>query len=367
MSDTLRVLALATYPDLGAATRLRVAQYVPLLAEQGIAVDVRPFLSQRIFTGMYDRKRVLITAGGIVTGIARRARDVLRLGDYDVVFLQREAALVGPPVVEWLAKRRLPVVLDLDDSTYLERKSDVFGPLAAVLKSQGKTDRLIRWSEHVVCGNPTIAAYVEQFGKPTTILPTIVDLDRYTPRAQSNENELTVGWIGTHSTFAYWRTLLPVFRRLAQTHRFRLRIIGGRVEDVSVDGVQVESLPWSLDRELDDLRSFDVAVYPMTKDEWAEGKSGLKAIEYLSCGIPYVATPVGVVAEIGIAGETHLEADSEDEWYDALSRLLTDASLRERMSRSGRAYAEEHYSTRRTATTLGHVLREAATKKRSRP
>jgi glycosyltransferase involved in cell wall biosynthesis len=367
MSRALRVLALATYPERAAATRQRVLQFVPLLHEQGIDMDVRPFLSNRVFAGFYDRKRVMITAGGILAGVARRVRDVARFGAYDVAFVQREAALVGPPLVEWLAHRRMPIVLDLDDSTYLERESAVFGSLATSAKWRGKTDQLIRWSEHVICGNPTIAAYVERFATPTTILPTIVDVERFTPRAQRGEGALTIGWIGTHSTFAYLRELLvPVFQRLARTHRFRLRIVGSGETALPIEGVDVELLPWSEERELDDLRSFDVAVYPIVADAWAEGKSGFKAVQYQACGVPYVASPVGVVAEMGIAGQTHLEARSEDEWVAALTRLIEDGAFREEMGRQGRAYAEAHYSTRRTAELLGNVLREAAHKKDSR-
>ncbi|MGH9172957.1 MAG: glycosyltransferase family 1 protein, partial [Vicinamibacterales bacterium] len=121
MPTELRVLALATYPELGASTRYRILQYVPLLAEHGIGVDVRPFLTDHAFAGLYDTRQVLRSAAGVLAGVGRRIGDVLRLGRYDLVFVQREAALIGPPLVEWFAHRRLPLVLDLDDATYLDR------------------------------------------------------------------------------------------------------------------------------------------------------------------------------------------------------------------------------------------------------
>src|SRR6185436_15761049 len=124
----------------------------------------------------------------------------------------------------------------------------------------------------------------------------------------------------------------------------------------TVDGVEAEMRPWSLEREVEDLQSFDVAVYPIAADEWARGKSGFKAIQYLSCGIPYVASPVGIVESIGTSGVTHLEARSEDEWFDRLSILLADAALRERMGEAGRRYAVEHYSTQRAAATLTDIF-----------
>ena len=357
MSNPLRVLALAKDPEFGASTRHRVLQYRPLLAEQGITLDVSPFLSNHVFAGLYDKRHRVQSALGVLAGVGRRTLEMFRLGSYDLVFIQREAALVGPPIIEWLARRRVPFVLDLDDPTYLDRPSDVYGSIVGAMKWPGKTRRLIEWADHVVCGNNEIAAYVARHQIPATVIPTIVDVDRYVPRASREPGDLVVGWIGTHSTFVYFRSVLPVLRRLATSHRFKLRLVGAGTVDVPVDGIAVDLRPWQLDRELPDLQSFDVGVYPILAEPWAEGKSGFKAVQYLACGIPYVASPVGVVASIGIPGVTHLGARTEEEWFTALSRLLSDGPLREEMSRKGREYAVEHFSIRRSAGMLGDVFR----------
>jgi glycosyltransferase involved in cell wall biosynthesis len=364
VNPDVRVLALPALPELAAATRYRVLQYVPLLAELGIRADVSPFLTNRAFAGLYDRAHAVRTALGLLAGAGRRLMDAARLGSYDLVWVQTQAALIGPPVLEWLAHRRCALVLDLDDPTYIERRSSVFGAFASMVKGRGKADRIIRSCDHAVCGNPTVAAYISGKGVPTTVLPTLVDTHRFTPRTARAPGEIVLGWMGTHSTFEYLLPLLPVFRRLAATHRFRLRVIGSGRTDLRVDGVTIEMLPWTMDREVADLQSCDVAVYPLATDEWAQGKSGFKAIQYLSCGIPYVATPVGIVASIGRPGVTHLEARSEEEWFDGLSRLITDAALRDAMGREGRRYAVEQYSTREAAATLAGVFRTVVEKRR---
>ena len=363
MTKELRVLALAPHPELAAPTRHRILQYVQLLGQQGITVDVHPFLTDRVFVGLHDKRHIMVSAAGVLAGVGRRVRDVLRLGGYDLVFVQREAALIGPPVVEWFAHRRLPFVLDLDDATYLDRRSEIYGDLLSALKWRGKTNRLIRWSDHVICGNPWIASHIARHQIPTTVVPTIVDVNRFTPRPTREEGELVLGWIGSHSTFPYFRTLLPVLRRLAASHRFRVCVIGAGAAEPPIEGLNTEMVPWKLDRELADLRSFDVAVYPIVAEEWAEGKSGFKAIQYLSCGIPYVASPVGVVAQIGVPGTTHLEARTEDEWFNGLSALLTNAALRTEMGQAGREYAVAHYSIQRTAATLANVFRRTAARR----
>lgn len=366
MPKPLRVLAVATYPLLAAATRYRLLQYVPLLAEEGVDVDVRTFLTDRVFAGMYDRRNALQTAGGIFAGIGRRIIDAFQIGQYDLLFVQREAALIGPALFESFAHRRIPMVLDLDDSTYIERPSEVFGALAKILKFHGKTARMIPLADHVVCGNPTVASYVDTCGVPSSILPTIVDVNAFTPRPGSFANDpLVIGWMGTHSTYPYVATILPVLQRLAKSHRFRLRIVGAGKQE-TIPGLDAEFVPWRLEREITDLQSFDIAIYPIIPDEWAEGKSGFKSIQYLSCGLPFVVTPVGVVREIGIDGQTHFEARTDEEWEIALTRLLTDATLRRDVGEAGRRYALEHYSTRKSARELSRIFREVVEKQKSR-
>lgn len=361
----VRILGLATYPHSAAATRYRVLQYVPHLARHGIELDVRPFLSEKTFAGLYDRSRVVRTAGGIVAGLFRRLRDVVSLSSYDALFLQREAALIGPPVTEWLAHRRLPVVLDLDDSTYVRRESGVFGPIASALKPAGKTDQLIEWADHVVCGSPAIAAYVGARGKPTTLQPTLVDPQVFVPAERdSDASVVTIGWIGSHSTFAYLEPLLPVLRRLALSHRFRVRLVGAGAAARGLAELDAELVPWTLENEVRDLQSFDIGLYPIEDDQWGASKSGFKAIEYLTCGVPYVASPVGIVRELGVPGQTHFEARTAEEWEGALARLLTDAKLRKSMGARAREYALEHFSLERTAATLANVFSDVIARRK---
>lgn len=361
MIRPLRILGLASYPEQAASTRYRLLQYVSLLHEYGIELEFRSFLSEEAFAGLYDRNRMVSTASGIFAGSLRRVRDVLGLGGYDAVFVQREAALVGPPLVEWFAARRLPLVVDLDDATYLPRPSAVYGSWSSVLKGKGKANRLIDWADHVVCGNKSLARYVGARGVPVTVVPTVVDVERFVPAglqlaSDRGGSELVIGWIGTPSTFPDFQLVLPVLQRLAAQHRFRVRIIGSGV-NLAIDALRTEFLAWALEREVSDFQTFDIAVYPLRDEEWNRGKSGLKAIQYLSCGIPYVASPIGLVAEVGCAGETHFEARNADEWFARLSQLICDPELRARMSRKGREYAIEHFSTIRAAQSLAEVFR----------
>lgn len=361
----LKVLALASYPKEAAATRYRVTQFTGPLAERGIELRLSSFLGAEQFLSLYEPGSLAGKATGLAASSLRRLTDVARARRADVVFVQREAMTLGPPVVEWLAARALgrPMVLDLDDATYVRYVSPTYGRLGSALKWFRKTDDLIRWSRVVTCGNRFIAEYVRGKGARATVIPTVVDTDVFRPREgpRADGGVPVLGWIGTHSTYQYLETIFPALQQLARSHRFRLKVIGAGRDRVNLEGVEVENLKWSLERETEDFRSFDVGLYPIRPDEWSAGKSGFKSVQYMAVGIPFVVTPFGAAAEIGEEGKTHLSASTTDEWHAALARLVADAGLRRRMGEAGRRHALEFYSVPAQADKLAAALREAAT------
>src|SRR5688572_3544975 len=132
---SLRVLALASYPERAAATRFRLCQMVRPLADHGIALDVSPFLDDEAFSGFYQRSSAGRSVLGVGRGVRRRVGDLRAAKGADVVLLQREAAILGPPVVEaLLARRGMPMVLDLDDPIWVSYDSPTFGRAARAVK-----------------------------------------------------------------------------------------------------------------------------------------------------------------------------------------------------------------------------------------
>lgn len=362
----MKVLALAPYPNEAACTRYRAEQFVQPLANRGITMTVRPFIDARLFERLYQQGSWAPTTIGLLQSALLRLRDVVTASTADVVFVQREAMLVGPPVIEWLTKRvlRRPMVLDLDDATYVSYTSPTYGRVGRILKWFGKTDDLIRWADAVICGNRFIADYVASKGARARIIPTVVDTNIFRPVEHQRDNaEPVLGWIGTHSTFPYLEAIFPVLIDLAKRHKFRLRIVGAGRDAVELRGIAAENIPWTLGREVEHFQSLDIGLYPIDEslyEGWASGKSGFKAIQYMAVGVPYVATPVGGSREIGEPGQTHLDATTPDEWYRALDELLSNPEQRRLMGAAGREYALQHYALEDQADKLAAVLREVA-------
>ncbi|MBK9164639.1 MAG: glycosyltransferase family 4 protein [Acidobacteria bacterium] len=361
----MRVFAVANFPKEAAATRFRVEQFIRPLRERGIELELSPFLSAEQFAEMYKPGGSLRKSAGIARSLFRRAAEAGKLRDYDLLFVQREAMFFGPEIFEWLfgLVGRLPMVLDLDDATYVPYASPTYGKLGSALKFFGKTDRLIRRSAAVTCGNRFIADYVSRLGTRAEVIPTVVDTEVFRPAGKENDVPV-IGWVGTHSTFPSLESLFPVFERLSTKHQFLLRVVGSGSDGINIPGVRTEVLPWSLEREVADFCTLDIGLYPIVvsrsaSEEWLRGKSGFKAIQYLAAGVPFVMSPVGICAEIGRPDETHLNADSAEDWYNSLDRLLSDADLRRKIGKSGREYSLENYTIEKQADKLAEVFRMA--------
>ncbi len=362
----MRVLALCSYPVEAACTRYRLIQYIAPLAEMGIHLTVIPFLGKDEFSALYKPGNKFRKVGWTFNSVGKRFFDSVKMRNFDAILVQREAMLFGPPMFEWLSKKvgNCPMILDLDDATYIRYISPTYGRLGSALKFFGKTDKLIDWSESVICGNRFIAEYVRRRNKNAVIVPTVVDTDKFFPAEKSAASIPVIGWIGTHSTFPFLESLFPVFKKLAEKYDFILKIVGAGKSEVSVEGVRVENLQWSLEREIEDFQSLDIGLYPMqttdlVNEEWLMGKSGFKAIQYMSVGIPFVVTPIGITTEIGLEDKTHFTAVNNDQWYEKLALLSDSYETRRRMGENGRNFALENYTTLRQAEIIAETLRRA--------
>ena len=79
----------------------------------------------------------------------------------------------------------------------------------------------------------------------------------------------------------------------------------------------------------------------------------------MACGVPVVASAVGVNREIIEDGVDGFLASTPAEWVDKLSRLLAEPELRARFREAGRRTIERRYSLQVQAPQMAALLRDA--------
>jgi glycosyltransferase involved in cell wall biosynthesis len=362
-----RLLALSSQTALGAAVRFRVLGHAEELDKRGISLALSPFLDDEYVRNVQFTSARVAKARALVRFVARRARQAIGPIEADAIFVQREAAFLGP---EWFEQvlvhaRGLPMIFDYDDAIWMHTPELPGGqgspnPIAArLLKSPSKTGRLIRLATAVIAGSEYLAQYARRRGANVHVVPTVVSRAEFVPArapgALAGEVPV-VGWIGTPSTSLYLPPVLAALEALAaEGKRFRLRLIGAK-QSFSVRGVEVEHVPWSLADEVRNFQSLDIGLAPSATDAWAEGKCSFKQLQYMACGVPVVTTLSGSARDFVIDGQNALIAGAPAEWAAAVGRLLRDAELRTRLSVEGRALVEKTYCSEVQSPRVAEIV-----------
>ena len=126
--------------------------------------------------------------------------------------------------------------------------------------------------------------------------------------------------------------------------------------DYSFPEIDLEVLRWDKESEIEDLHRIDIGIYPITLDQWSLGKGGLKVIQYMSIGIPSVATNYGTACDIIEDGVNGFLVDLKEEWIDRLKKLMSDFNLQKKIGNSARMHAEENYSIKSIESEYLRVL-----------
>lgn len=350
---SMRILALTRYGRLAASSRLRTHQYSAFLAGKGIHLQCEPFFDDAYVQAIYGNGNRLSSVLGY---FARRARVLVSRIGADAIWLEKEVFPWLPWIVEKaFLPRSIPLVVDLDDAIFHRYDRH---PLRLVRTALGgKIDAVMRRAALVIAGSSYLADRARSAGaRRVEVIPTVVDLTRY-PAAppKADADPIVIGWIGSPKTAPYLR---PVERLLSRMPGISCVAIGAREDQVA--GGPFLARPWSEATEVELLRGLDIGIMPLPDEPWTRGKCGYKLIQYMACGLPVVASPVGANADIVRHGETGFLASTEGQWAEALARLVAQAHLRRRMGSAGRQRVQSEFSLQVLAPRLEGLLRSVA-------
>jgi glycosyltransferase involved in cell wall biosynthesis len=302
--------------------RYRVRAFEPALEAAGVRLRVEPLDSRPL----------------------GRLAQLRRAALHDVVLLQRKLL----PGWQWAILRRgaKRLVFDFDDAILYRDSYDRRGPHCP--RRAARFGRTVREADLVLAGNAFLAEQATRHGaspERVRVIPTCVDTARLRPGPPRwGGPGPGLVWIGSSSTFRGLEQRRPLLERLGrEIPGLRLRLIGDRF--ARFDPLDVEWVRWSEATEADALATADVGISLIPDDLWSRGKCGLKVLQYLACGLPVVANPVGVHPEMVRDGVEGFLPTTPEGWLRAI-RALADDALRQKLGGAARDAAVARYSVR---------------------
>ncbi|HEY2622946.1 MAG TPA: glycosyltransferase family 4 protein [Dyella sp.] len=355
----IKVRLFSKYSRQGPSSRLRSLQYIPLLSDQGIDVEVHALFPDAYLDSLYRGNAKAARYSALWYG-SKRMMHLLGEEDFDLTWIEGELFPYLPSWIESaLLRTRRPYVVDYDDALF--HRYDLSSSVLVRRLLGRKIDEVMGGAACVMVGNAYLAERASSAGaKRIEIIPTAVDVDRYSVANYDGARQPVIGWIGSPATEQYVLDFQALLEEVCIDSQARLLLVGA--QDSSAGRfvtMAPEVVAWSEDTEAEAIARMDIGIMPLRDSPWERGKCGYKIVQYMACGLPVVASSVGANVDIVRHGENGFLASNDLEWKDCLQRLIDDPPLRHRMGGVGRRCVEDHYNIRKQAPRLAALLRSA--------
>lgn len=351
----ISVRCYSLYDSLAASHRVRIAQYQQPLSLYGITLDIQSLLSSNYLKRAFDAQ--LPSVREITRCYLSRLYSIFFSGPSDLALIYCE---LFPFLPAWIEKFFLPkkYIYDLDDAFFLKYRHN--RPSIFEYFLGDKIDKLISQASCVTAGNEYLYNYCSRLNDHVFLLPSSVDLERYSPRPycdpSTSSRPFTIGWIGTPSTVEYLLPILPVIQTLSSDHKVRLLVVGAKLP--STPACYVVEQDWSYSEEINLIHQFDVGIMPLPSTSWARGKCAYKLIQCMACAVPVIASPVGA-NQVLVDPSSGFLASSSAEWLKALHFLIRNPLQRRQMGHHARNIIRASYSLEACHPTFVQAIHTA--------
>lgn len=349
----MKVLYLTKYTRKGASSRMRCYQYFPYLSEKGIEITVKPLFEDDYLDKLYNGKTPFFQ---IAKAYMRRFFTLFTVFKYDRVFIEKE---IFPFLPAWpekiLSLLKVDYIVDYDDAifhNYDQHPNKFFRKLM-----KHKIDIVMRNSSAVIVGNNYLGDRAHKAGaKKVFVVPTVIDLDRYTVKNSIKDNPLVIGWIGTKSTFEkHFLAEKDWMKKVTIKFNIKFHVVGIK-ENLRL-GDYIHYFPWSEQTEVDAILKFDIGIMPLQDSLWEKGKCAYKLIQYMACGVPVIASPIGMNLEVVKENENGFLASTESQWLAAIEKYANDPQLRKNHGLKGRKIVGDKFCLHVTQLQILQIIR----------
>ena len=323
-----RVLVISSRDLEKGSTKFRIAQYEDFLAIRSVQLE-------------YIRRDAI------------DSETVSKLHDYDLVFNQK--CLVKTALAHKILANSKCTLFDFDDAIYTRPGDPYRWPTSSRVKK-----RLHLWlqkADVVTTSSRFLADYAKRHTDNVSILPMAVDTDLWKPANNIHHKDIVIGWAGAPVNLPNLARLETVLKYILDKYPFvRLAVFSGKRPDIKI---KYEYIPFAPGAEYKFIGNLDIGLLPLPNEEYTLGKSPIKAIQYLACGVPVIGEiHGGAPAEI-LNPDNSVTVSSHQDWLRGLETLIKDESLRKSMGKAGRNTVLLNHNQSVVAQQLYRIILDA--------
>ncbi len=260
-----------------------------------------------------------------------------QLKDFDMVFNQK--CLLRTSHSRKIIASGPKTLFDFDDAIYTRPGSP--RSFIAEWRVRRRLHLWLREADIVTTANRFLADYARQHSPSVVLVPMAIDTDIWKPTAKKESRQTIIGWAGAPVNIPNLERIGPALSVLLKKYSsLKLAVFSGEKPSLPCPFEFHRFMPGA---EPAFVQSLDIGLLPLPDEEYSKGKSPIKAIQYLACGIPVVGNMCGATAEI-LKQNNSIQVSSHDDWINALEVLIHDRNLRTLLGEAGRQFMLDQHS-----------------------
>jgi glycosyltransferase involved in cell wall biosynthesis len=321
----MKMLALFSRDLEKGSSKYRLAQYIEYFESKGL--NVTPVNREKI------NRSLLKNAG-----------------NFDVLLNQRY--LFDYSLSKKLIKGSRRVVFDFDDAIYT-RPGKPYSFIAG-LRVRKRMHLWLKESDTVTTSSAFLAEYAGKFTDSVKIVPMSLDLDLWKPKEKNPfDKGISIGWAGAPVNINLVERLDDVLSNIHNKYpNVKISVFSGEKPVLSCP-FEYHKFQTGLEPRF--ISNLDIGLLPLEDDEFYRGKSPIKAVQYIACGVPVVGNIIGATREI-LNSENSITVSGEKEWFNALETFILKKEMIKSMGAAGRKLAENRFNLKTVADNFYEIL-----------
>ncbi|OFY18578.1 MAG: hypothetical protein A2W98_04930 [Bacteroidetes bacterium GWF2_33_38] len=205
--------------------------------------------------------------------------------------------------------------------------------------------------------NNYIKEYFDKFSTKKIIFPIGIDFSKYKVKSSySTKGKITLFYTGLPGNVEHFLNVMKnILKRLNDFINFKL-IIVSRARYL-IHGIDIEYHDFDESTFFEIMANSDIGIYAVEDNDEMRGKMAMKVLDYMSSGLPCIATPIGITP-YAVNMENIYFATSEQEWIDLLILLSENEKLRKNIGINGRNTVEKNHSIRNSYILFKKIINE---------
>lgn len=150
-------------------------------------------------------------------------------------------------------------------------------------------------------------------------------------RTKSYETTIRIVWVGTSSNLNNLNLVIAELDGAAKVlkeqlgKRLILTIICNRAYQADCQYLELKNISWTREAAEEAILAAHIGIMPLQATEFAKGKGGFKLIQYISTGLPIIASDIGYNKNVVTKNNGFLINNGQPEqWKEALQILSAD-------------------------------------------